>query len=99
MLRAKWHQELIQKHVCPAGDLYLLDRLNFTNEILFASPRLINLPAVIKRCLFIESKLELPNVHSKRKHRRWLKEAAHAGLSQESLSLRAQRLQCLTNKL
>ena len=92
-------QNLIQKYICPGGDLYLLDHLNFTNEILFASPRAVDLQSVIKRSRVIESKLDIPVHHSKRKQKRWLKESKLAGLTLEKVHSRAQRLQYINTKL
>lgn len=91
-------QYLMQKYICPGGDLYLLDHLNFTNEILFASPRSVNLQELIKRSVTIESKLTKPACSSKRQQRRWQKEAKRAGLSGEKISQRAQRLRYINSK-
>ena len=92
-------QNLVQKYVCPGGDLYLLDHLNFTNEILFASPRPVDLPSVVQRSKMIESKLDRPAHNSKRKQKRWLKESQQAGLTNEKVHARAQRLQYVKNRL
>lgn len=92
-------QAFIQQYICPAGDLYLLDHLSFTNEILFACPHPVDLAGVLKRSSVVESKLHRPKHTSPRQKKRWDKEAEAAGLSFESIGQRAQRLQYVPIKL
>lgn len=84
--------QMIEAHICPAGELYTLDHSGFSNLILFASPRPIELKSVLKRTEQIDEKLAWPEQKTARLQRKWKLEADHVGLSRETISARAHRL-------
>ena len=85
-------KECIHQAICPAGELYAIDHPTFSNIILFATPRLVDLDGVLKRSELIDDRLSPPQFRSSSKRRRWLREAEDAGLTGESISQRVQRI-------
>jgi hypothetical protein len=84
--------DCVEERICPAGNLYAIDHRHFSNLILFATPRLVDIEDICRRGQFIDDRLALPQFRSKNRRRRWLRESEYAGLSGESISDRLGRL-------